>query len=578
MPEAPASRLRHWRVYWHPAAVRERTARWFRVRLDNLDLFDEHATKEDLKNPLFLAGGGAYFYLVLVWISGVLLILYYIPTVSEAWDSIRRIQAEVPFGWLIRGVHKYGADAFIILVTVRIFRMLFRGEYKRPGELSWIIAILLLLFGMYSGLTGYLLIWNQRALWATKVFATFPTYLDDIPYLGLMRSGVMTAQLLLGGAGIGPATITRFYMLHYTFSLVLLLLTELHFYKRRYPEQGKPWVKVSRMNLSWSAILIYSAMVVVVSAMLPAVMGGRADPEVTPVPVLSDWYFLALYQMFKEMKPVPAVIGTMAIPLIAVLMPWFDSGRERSAGKRPLFVLIGVMACIYWIVFSWLIILDYVNILKDPYIWYMSMIVALLVGYVWQYRPKREPKPFWGISALGLWVVIGLFVYVFCLEGLLRTNALTLPHAGVCGPIADWLTVKVQAIGAWSAGHLYFGPWPQDIVAERVVYNIAVLIPVLPALFGVYWHFRSLPYSAWVGTAVASVIYFFVFSFAILSAKAMPDLELAAVIGHRLGWAWPGWAMTMFIGGGVGWLVGWRRAASAAAATAQPELARAPAP
>ena len=123
---------------------------------------------------------------MLVIISGVVLMIYYVPVTDQAYHSIERIQfnwrwGPVPIGAVVRGMHKYGADAFIILATMRVYRMWFTGEYKQGNELSFIIALLLLIIGMYSGLTGYLLIWNQRALWATKVMATFPTYLDQNP-------------------------------------------------------------------------------------------------------------------------------------------------------------------------------------------------------------------------------------------------------------------------------------------------------------------------------------------------------------------------------------------------------------
>jgi len=589
LPEVQTSRLHRLLAYWRPAAVLDRTARWWRVRLDNLDLFDEHATDaEKRRNPLFLAGGGAYYYLVLVLITGFVLMFWYIPTETNAWDSINTIQHGIPLGWLIRGVHKYGADAFIILITARIFRMVFCGEYKRPGELSYAIAIILLLFGMYSGLTGYLLIWNQRAFWATKVFATFPTYMDDMPYLGLTRMGVLTAQLLLGGSGIGPATITRFYMLHYTFSLLLILLTELHFYKRRYPAINTPWVKVSRMNLPWPTIVTYSLMVIIVSAMLPATMGPRADPDTTPVPVLSDWYFLALYQMFKEMKPVPAVIGTMLLPAVAIMMPWFDTIRERLASKRPLFIIIGVMALLYWILFSFMIIISYVNINKDPYIWYMSMFVAVLAGWVLQYPQKRKTKPFFGLSALALWVPIAFLIYIFCLEGMYRAGAATYGTPGMFHGMVLWLNAKMMAMGKWSEAHLYFGPWPQNIVQVRVLYNLAVGIPAIPFMLAMYWHFRTLPDSARRGTALAMVVYFLIFTVAVFGAQGIPDnlatpdvnegIEVGIIVARRLAWLWPGWAVAMLAGGGLGWAYGALRTAPKPAAQPAKLAAGAPAP
>jgi quinol-cytochrome oxidoreductase complex cytochrome b subunit len=107
----------------------------------------------------------------------------------------------------MRGMHKYGADAMIIAATMRLYRMFINADYKPSKEFNIAIALVTLLLAMYSGLSGYLLIWNQRAFWATKVFATFPTYMDQFAVMGdfyqpLYKSlhlGWNTAEVLLGG-------------------------------------------------------------------------------------------------------------------------------------------------------------------------------------------------------------------------------------------------------------------------------------------------------------------------------------------------------------------------------------------
>ena len=178
--------------------------------------------------------------IALLGFTGLVLIAWYVPSKAAAFDSILYIQNQVPFGNIIRGVHKYGADAMIIAATMRVFRMFIMADYKPGKEFNVAIGLVMLLLAMYSGLTGYLLIWNQRAFWATKVFATFPTYMDQFPFMGdyympLVKSlhlGWNTAEVLLGAGGaITQETITRFFSLHLAFSLIPLILVEIYFYR-----------------------------------------------------------------------------------------------------------------------------------------------------------------------------------------------------------------------------------------------------------------------------------------------------------------------------------------------------------
>src|SRR2546425_7320921 len=270
----------------------ERVRDWLVQRRQKLDLFDETlVARQD--NPLYLMGPMLYYFWLVTVVTGVILMLWYEPTTTEAYSSIEHIQNDVgrlgfllgrplAVGGLIRGLHKYGADALITVIFLRIYRMYFLGEYKKPGELSWMLAFTGLILGMISGITGYLLIWNQRPFWAAKVVLTVPVYFDQIPVLGPMKFGSMIAFLFLGGPAVGQATITRFYAIHFGVSLVLLILVEVLFQRTRR----------KRINMSLFPLALFLAMLVVISIILPAESGRRADPAKTPLPILSDWYFL----------------------------------------------------------------------------------------------------------------------------------------------------------------------------------------------------------------------------------------------------------------------------------------------
>ncbi len=139
-------------------------------------------------------------------LTGVFLAMYYKPDPNSAYASVQNITEEVTLGWLVRGMHKWGASVFIILLFLHMGRVFLFGAYKYPRELNWVVGVLILVLGMLEGFTGYLLPWDNTAYWATVVGinlnATAPI------------AGPFLAQFLQGGLNIGPDTLARFYALH----------------------------------------------------------------------------------------------------------------------------------------------------------------------------------------------------------------------------------------------------------------------------------------------------------------------------------------------------------------------------
>ncbi len=139
-------------------------------------------------------------------VTGVFLAFYYKPDPNSAYESIQHITHDVTLGWLVRGMHKWGASVFIILMFFHMARVFLFGAYKYPRELNWIVGSLLLVLGMLEGFTGYLLPWDQTAYWATAVGINLNA---TAPFLG-----PFLADFLQGGSQIGPDTIARFYSMH----------------------------------------------------------------------------------------------------------------------------------------------------------------------------------------------------------------------------------------------------------------------------------------------------------------------------------------------------------------------------
>jgi quinol---cytochrome c reductase cytochrome b subunit, bacillus type len=170
-------------------------------------------------------------------ITGVILAMFYKPTPNEAYSSVQHITNDVTFGWLVRGMHRWGASVFIILLFFHMARVFLYGAYKYPRELNWIVGVILLILGMFEGFTGYLLPFDQTAYWATVVGMNITA---NGPFVG----GIM-AQILQGGPEIGGDTLARFYSLHMLVAPALIFaLIGLHLYLVvRLGVTSPPWSK-----------------------------------------------------------------------------------------------------------------------------------------------------------------------------------------------------------------------------------------------------------------------------------------------------------------------------------------------
>lgn len=174
-------------------------------------------------NWAYTLGSATLFATVNQVVTGILLTIYYVPSPEEAYASVRFISEELPAGWLIRGLHHWGASAMVVLAVLHMLRVIAYGAYKYPREATWITGVLLLLVTLALGFTGYLLPWDQKAFWATTV----GTRMTEVtPVIGdwLLR-------LARGGEELTAITLTRFFGFHvWVLPLVLGLLLAVHLY------------------------------------------------------------------------------------------------------------------------------------------------------------------------------------------------------------------------------------------------------------------------------------------------------------------------------------------------------------
>jgi quinol-cytochrome oxidoreductase complex cytochrome b subunit len=172
-------------------------------------------------------------------ITGVILAMYYKPDPDKAYESIQYITNDLTWGWLVRGMHRWGASVFIILLFLHMGRVFLFGAYKYPRELNWLIGVILLALGMFEGFTGYLLPWDQTSYWATVVGININ---GTGPFVGPFLSNI-----LRGGAEIGQETLARFYAIHMLLIPgALIALIGLHLYLVvRLGVSSPPWSKTA---------------------------------------------------------------------------------------------------------------------------------------------------------------------------------------------------------------------------------------------------------------------------------------------------------------------------------------------
>jgi quinol-cytochrome oxidoreductase complex cytochrome b subunit len=191
------------------------------------------------------AGGITFFLFLVLTFTGLLLMFYYRPTVEYAFVDILDLREQVPFG-IMREVHRWGAHAMVISVWIHMFRVFMTGSYKPPREFNWVIGVILLVLTLLLSFTGYLLPWDQLAIWAITVGSNMAS---ATPFIGLQGPGTALLKIgdiplvtstndarfgLLGGRFVGAGALLRFYVLHCVgIPLVAAFLMAVHFWRVR---------------------------------------------------------------------------------------------------------------------------------------------------------------------------------------------------------------------------------------------------------------------------------------------------------------------------------------------------------
>ncbi len=290
----------------------------------------------------FTLGSATLFVFILQIITGIWQLFYYVPTIDHAYDSLNYLRLFVPYGWLIHGLHYWGASAMIVLIGLHMLRVFIWGAYKKPREMTWLIGVALLLLTIGLSFTGAALPWDERGYWAAEVGTSIA---GTVPFIGNSLK-----YLLIGGKVMGQLTLSRFFILHTAIlpGIAIIIISGHLIAFRKFGSVG-PWTDKKRLIKGdfWPDQVVKDVVVVsllflilvTLAAFSPPPFMGPADPldmTFTPKP---EWNFLFLYQALKFFPGALEVLGTVGIPTIVILLfvslPFFDRNPKRNPLKRP---------------------------------------------------------------------------------------------------------------------------------------------------------------------------------------------------------------------------------------------------
>ena len=171
-------------------------------------------------------GGLSFFLFILLTITGIFLMFYYTPTAEVAYSDMQALSTSVAFGSLVRNMHRWGAHLMVLSVFLHMSRVFYHGAYKPPREFNWVVGVVLLFLTLFLSFSGYLLPWDQLALWAVTVGSNMAGFSPVI--------GDQIKFALLAGVEVTGATLLRFYVLHVlAFPFILVVFLAVHFWRVR---------------------------------------------------------------------------------------------------------------------------------------------------------------------------------------------------------------------------------------------------------------------------------------------------------------------------------------------------------
>jgi ubiquinol-cytochrome c reductase cytochrome b subunit len=321
--------------------------------------------------PEFRLGWLSTYFVFFETITGIFLMIWYTPSPTYAYANMLNIMSAVPLGQFIRDLHRLGAEAMVLIVTLHMLRTFFTASYKKPRQFTWFSGVILLFCTMFLSFSGYLLPWDQLALWAVTIGASM---VEAAPPEVV---GTNLNLLLRGGPEIGANGLLRFYLLHVlAVPALLFVFTGVHYYKvvvhghslppreetigedtaKRIPLDRRVYFipDILTSEIMWIAVTTL-VLVVLCTWFFHAPLENHADPQVTPLGTTAPWYFLWIQGALKLGDKVlwGIIFPTIYLVFLAV-WPYIDTTPSRRWAHRRVALTVGLSLMSVTVILSYM--------------------------------------------------------------------------------------------------------------------------------------------------------------------------------------------------------------------------------
>ncbi|NJO84045.1 MAG: cytochrome bc complex cytochrome b subunit [Blastochloris sp.] len=321
--------------------------------------------------PEFRLGWLSTYFVFFETITGMFLMVWYTPSPEVAYRNMLDIMSNVPLGQFMRDLHRLGAEAMVLIVVLHMLRTFFTASYKKPRQFTWATGVILLFLTLFLSFSGYLLPWDQLALWAVTIGASM---VEAAPPEVV---GTNLNLLLRGGPEIGANGLLRFYLLHVLLVPALLFIfTGVHYYKvvihghslppreenigedtaKRVPLDKRVYFipDILTSEIMWIGVTTF-ILVVLVTWFFHAPLETHADPQTTPLGTTAPWYFLFVQGWLKLGDKFVTGILIPTIFLVGIMvMPYLDTAPSRRWAHRRIMLTIGLLLCSIFVVSSYM--------------------------------------------------------------------------------------------------------------------------------------------------------------------------------------------------------------------------------
>jgi quinol-cytochrome oxidoreductase complex cytochrome b subunit len=409
-------------------------------------------------------GGLSFGLFMILVVTGVLLMFYYRPAVELAYRDMKDLEFVVSFGMFLRNLHRWSAHAMVLLVILHMVRVFLTGAYKTPREFNWGVGVVLLVLTLFLSFTGYLLPWDQLAMWAvtvgTNMASSTPFVGAEGPFSNLV--GVTASNdarfALLGGTTVGANTLLRFYVLHCVavpvFAGILMIV---HFWRIRkdgFSAAPLPGDAPEKKMEVWPNLIVreYLGAVLMLafligwSVLVNAPLEELANSGVTPNPSKAPWYFLGLQELLVYFDPWLAGVvlpGVITMGLMAI--PYLDPDPKTGVGSYSIKTRPFANSVFLFGIAMWFILIIIGTFMRGPnwaFFWPWES---------WEGHSQAVPLPTWDLIAVNFTDKVGSFF-----------SSQKVPGIQVNGPLGI-----LAAFGA--AGALFGGYFGGGLLFPKVV-------------------------------------------------------------------------------------------------------------